>query len=71
MIRKNTEWVENVNNGWNILTDIYTNKIVKARDWMPLPTNSQLKPILRYGQKSKIIKDLIMSFHTCKEALGN
>jgi UDP-N-acetylglucosamine 2-epimerase len=67
-IRKNTEWVEIVNNGWNILTDIHTNEIVKARNWMPLPTNSHLKPILGDGLKSRIIKDLIMSFHTGKEA---
>jgi UDP-GlcNAc3NAcA epimerase len=41
-IRKNTERVETVNNGWNLLTGIDTKKIVEAiRDWMPLPTNSQ------------------------------
>jgi hypothetical protein len=60
--------VESVNNGWNILTDIHTNGIVKAtRDWMPLPTNSKLKPIFGDGQTSRIIKDLIMSFHTGKQ----
>src|SRR5919107_4019191 len=59
-IRKNTEWVETVNVGWNILTDIDTNKIVKAtRDSMPLPVNGQLKPIFGDGRTSKIIKDLI------------
>ena len=68
-IRKNTEWVETVNNGWNILiTGIDTKKIVEAiRDWMPLPTNSQLK-LIRDGQTSRIIKDLIMSFQTGKNA---
>ena len=64
-IRKNTEWVETVNVGWNILTDIDTNKIVKAtRDWMPqsLPsTSSRIKPIFGNGQTSILIKDLIMS----------
>jgi UDP-N-acetylglucosamine 2-epimerase len=35
-IRNNTEWVETVNEGWNILTGNDTNKIVQAiRDWMP------------------------------------
>lgn len=67
-IRKNTEWVETVNNGWSRLTDIDTNEIVKAtRYWMPLPTNNQLKPIFGDGQTSMIIKDLIMSFETDKE----
>jgi UDP-N-acetylglucosamine 2-epimerase (non-hydrolysing) len=64
-IRKNTEWIETVNVGWNLLTDINTDKIVKAtRDWMPQslpPTNSRIKPIFGNGQTSMLIKDLIMS----------
>jgi hypothetical protein len=61
--------VESVNNGWNILTDIHTNEIVNPTiDWMPLPTSSQLKPIFGDGQASRIIKDLITSFHTGREA---
>jgi UDP-N-acetylglucosamine 2-epimerase (non-hydrolysing) len=67
-IRKNTEWIETVNNGWNILTGIDTKKIVEAtRDWMPLPTNSQLKPIFGDGQTSMIIKDLIISIMTSRD----
>src|SRR2546428_13180917 len=35
-IRDNTEWVETMQGGWNILTGVHTNKIVKAvRDWVP------------------------------------
>jgi UDP-N-acetylglucosamine 2-epimerase len=62
-IRNNTEWVETVNEGWNILTGNDTNKIVKAiRDWMPA-TDIQKKPILGDGLTSSvIIKNLIMLF---------
>lgn len=68
-IRKNTEWIETVNAGWNTLTDTDTEKIVKAtRYWMPMAINSQLKSIFGDGQTSRIIKDLIMSFHIGKEA---
>jgi UDP-GlcNAc3NAcA epimerase len=62
-IRNNTEWVETVNEGWNILTGNDTNKIVKAiRDWMPA-TDIHKKPILGDGLTSSvIIKNLIMLF---------
>jgi hypothetical protein len=58
-----------VNVGWNIITDINTDKIVKAtREWMPTSsqllssTSNQIKPIFGNGQTSMIIKDLITSF---------
>ena len=58
-IRDNTEWVETVEGGWNILTGVHTNKIVKSiRDWMPSRT---IKPIFGKGQTSRIIKELIAS----------
>jgi UDP-N-acetylglucosamine 2-epimerase len=58
-IRDNTEWVETVEHGWNILTGVHTNKIVKAvRDWMPSCT---LKPIFGNGTTSKTITELITS----------
>jgi len=58
-IRDNTEWVETVEGGWNILTGVHTKKIVKAvRDWIPSRT---LKPIFGNGQTSKTIKELIAS----------
>lgn len=35
-IRKNTEWVETVETGWNVLTDTVTDKIVEAAiSWKP------------------------------------
>jgi UDP-N-acetylglucosamine 2-epimerase (non-hydrolysing) len=62
-IRRNTEWIETVRSGWNILTDTDTKKIVKAtRDWMPSPTSNQkIKPIFGDGHTSAIIKNSIMS----------
>ncbi|HYL67314.1 MAG TPA: UDP-N-acetylglucosamine 2-epimerase (non-hydrolyzing) [Nitrosopumilaceae archaeon] len=58
-IRDNTEWVETVEMGWNILTGVHTKKIVKAvRHWEPSRT---LKPIFGNGQTSKTIKELIVS----------
>jgi UDP-N-acetylglucosamine 2-epimerase (non-hydrolysing) len=61
-IRKNTEWIETVDNGWNILTDTDTNKIVQAaKEWMSLPDPSkQNKPIFGDGRTSTIIKDFII-----------
>jgi UDP-GlcNAc3NAcA epimerase len=62
-IRKNTEWIETVNEGWNILTNTDTNKIVEAaRDCMSLPDPSkQNKSILGEGRTSAIIKDFVIS----------
>jgi UDP-GlcNAc3NAcA epimerase len=68
-IRKSTEWVETVNEDWNILTDIDTYKIVKAAsEWMPMPArvsdhhkSNQQKPIFGDGKTSQIMKDFIES----------
>ncbi len=58
-IRKNTEWIETVEVGWNNLTDTNTDNMVKAvREW--IPTTIQ-KPIFGEGQTSLIIKKLIQS----------
>ncbi|HEY7082045.1 MAG TPA: UDP-N-acetylglucosamine 2-epimerase (non-hydrolyzing) [Nitrososphaeraceae archaeon] len=62
-IRKNTEWIETVNEGWNILTDTDTIKIVKAaEEWTPL-TDARLqnRSIFGEGRTSTIIKDLVIS----------
>jgi UDP-N-acetylglucosamine 2-epimerase (non-hydrolysing) len=62
-IRKNTEWIETVDEGWNILTDTDTNKIVEAaRERTSLPdTSKQNKPIFGDGRTSTIIKDFIIA----------
>jgi UDP-N-acetylglucosamine 2-epimerase len=68
-IRKSTEWVETVNEGWNILTDTDTYKIVKAAsEWMPMPApvsdhhkSNQQKPIFGDGKTSQIMKDFVGS----------
>jgi UDP-N-acetylglucosamine 2-epimerase (non-hydrolysing) len=55
-VRKNTEWVETVEAGGNILTDTNTDKIVKAvKDWMP-PSHSNRRPIFGQGKTSEKIK---------------
>lgn len=49
-IRRNTEWVETVKAGWNILTDTVTDKIVRAaRDWEP---RGKTRPIFGDGTAS-------------------
>jgi UDP-N-acetylglucosamine 2-epimerase len=49
-IRRNTEWVETVKVGWNILTDTITKKIVRAaKDWEP---SGRTKPIFGDGRAS-------------------
>ena len=36
-IRRNTEWIETVKEGWNILTDTNPDKIIASvRDWNPI-----------------------------------
>ncbi|MGD9535288.1 MAG: non-hydrolyzing UDP-N-acetylglucosamine 2-epimerase [Candidatus Nitrosocosmicus sp.] len=58
-IRQNTEWTETVEEGWNILTDTNSEKIVSAvRDW--IPTNKTQKKIFGNGNTSKIIKEIIL-----------
>ena len=59
-IRRNTEWVETVDAGWNILTDFDSNKIIRAtREWTP--PKGKIKPIFGDGRTSKIIKNSIKS----------
>jgi UDP-N-acetylglucosamine 2-epimerase len=58
-IRKNTEWIETVSEGWNVLVDINTEKIVEyVKEWIPI-TNNQ-KQIFGEGNTSFLIKDIIM-----------
>lgn len=62
-IRDNTEWVETLNDGWNMLTGVDTNKIVKAivnKD-PKLAHSNQVQPIFGFGRTSEIIRDAIMS----------
>lgn len=59
-IRRNTEWKETVDVGWNILTDTNTDKIVHAvRKWNP--SNIRRTDVLGNGDTSKIIKKIIMT----------
>jgi len=56
-VRKNTEWVETVKTGWNILVDTNTKKIVNAtRNWNPA---GKTKPIFGGGTTSGLIRDLL------------
>jgi UDP-N-acetylglucosamine 2-epimerase len=58
-IRKNTEWIETVGEGWNVLVDTDTKKIIKyVEDWYP-PNNSQ-KSIFGDGNTSTLIKKIII-----------
>ena len=62
-IRDNTEWVETLNDGWNLLTGVDTNKIVKAivNNDLKLAHSNQVQPIFGFGRTSEIIRDAIMS----------
>jgi len=61
-IRENTEWVETVANGWNVLTGLNTKKIVNyVSNWYPF---KKQKPIFGEGNTSKIIN------HEIKEMLN-
>jgi UDP-N-acetylglucosamine 2-epimerase len=56
-IRRNTEWVETVKAGWNILTDTATEKIVRAaRSWEP---RGRAPPIFGDGTASAKIGKFI------------
>ena len=56
-IRKNTEWVETVTAGWNLITDTDTDKIVNAaRAWNP---SRKIEPIFGNGQTSNLIKETL------------
>ena len=62
-IRNNTEWVETLSDGWNILTGTDTNKIVKAIVDRTFEQNygPTIKSIFGSGNTSKIIKDALLS----------
>ena len=62
-IRNNTEWVETLNDGWNVLTGTDTNKIVEAIVQTGLRQNRSFpsKPIFGSGRTSEIIKDTLIS----------
>ncbi|TVP41713.1 UDP-N-acetylglucosamine 2-epimerase [Candidatus Nitrosocosmicus arcticus] len=58
-IRRNTEWVETVKEGWNVLTDTNTTDIVSCvRDWNPSKI-AQKQPFGK-GNTSKVIKKIII-----------
>jgi UDP-N-acetylglucosamine 2-epimerase len=60
-IRNNTEWVETVTEGWNMLAGTDTNRIVKAIvDWTPRISNP-VKPIFGDGHTSSTIKEILTS----------
>jgi UDP-N-acetylglucosamine 2-epimerase (non-hydrolysing) len=61
-LRKNTEWVETVEAGANILTDTHTSKIVKAvKEWMPRSPFFNRRPIFGDGRTSEMIKYSLMN----------
>lgn len=63
-IRRNTEWTETVRDGWNILTDTNTEKIVHAiRKW--IPENKTQNPIFGDGNTSKTIKRILLDEILC------
>jgi len=58
-IRRNTEWTETVDAGWNVLTDTNTDKIVDSvRSWNP--SNINQTQVLGNGDTAKVIKKIIM-----------
>ena len=58
-IRRNTEWIETVTEGWNILTDTNPDKIVASvRDWNPARTTQ--KEVFGKGNASTVIKKIII-----------
>jgi UDP-N-acetylglucosamine 2-epimerase len=59
-IRENTEWVETVQTGWNVLAGLNTKKIIEyVNNWYP---SKKQKPIFGIGNTSKIIIDEIMKY---------
>ena len=57
-IRRNTEWPETVDAGWNALTDTNTEKIVESvRNWNP--SNSNQPQVLGNGDTANTIKRII------------
>ncbi len=60
-IRQNTEWVETLKEGWNVLVGTDTDKIVKyVNEWYPQKTSQAA--IFGKGDASKIIKNKILEF---------
>jgi UDP-N-acetylglucosamine 2-epimerase (non-hydrolysing) len=58
-IRQNTEWKETVDEGWNVLTDTNSAKIISAvREWIPIDKSH--RKIFGNGNTSTIIKDIIL-----------
>jgi UDP-N-acetylglucosamine 2-epimerase (non-hydrolysing) len=56
-LRENTEWVETIQEGANILTGTHTNLIVKAvSKWIPRNLNFSRKPIFGKGNAADLIK---------------
>jgi len=59
-IRENTEWVETVETGWNVLAGLNTKKIIEyVNNWYP---SKKQKPIFGDGNTSKIIIDEIRKY---------
>ena len=59
-IRRNTEWIETVKEGWNVLTDTNAEKIEsKVRKWVP--ENKTQNQIFGDGNTSKAIKEIILN----------
>lgn len=57
-IRRNTEWIETVASGWNILTDTLTEKIVYAvKNWQPV--SSSRPAIFGRGDASRRMSSFI------------
>ncbi len=60
-IRENTEWVETVEQGANILTGTHTNLIVKAvSNWMPKKANFNRKPVFGKGETAYLIRSYLI-----------
>ena len=58
-IRRNTEWVETVKEGWNVSTDTNTTEIVSSvMDWNP--SKIAQKQVFGKGNTSKVIKKIII-----------
>jgi UDP-N-acetylglucosamine 2-epimerase len=58
-IRRNTEWVETVKEGWNTLTDTNTSEIVSSvMNWNP--SKIAQKHVFGRGNTSKVIKKIII-----------
>jgi UDP-N-acetylglucosamine 2-epimerase len=58
-IRKSTEWVETVKEGWNKLTDTNTERIVRAvKSWHRY--NRKRPNIFGSGKTSSVIRDILL-----------